>query len=197
MARRAPATEGRCAVLVLAFFSILAAPGTPAAPTATGGTAEARPEPVSPTAVLDRTTVPATGRQTALLTVDRFGRYAVTVKSAQGVALQLVDHVAGPSPVSGEAGAMDGRVEGFLDHGDYRVVATAHEKGTGDATLAVHAFQEMSLPRPLVLPLQGTLDASLSDFQQRSWWVSIATRQVLPLEAAVRVRTGETGSAAL
>ena len=44
-----------------------------------------------PSAKLDRTTVDARAQQSVLLTVNAFGRYAVTATSTQGVALQPVD----------------------------------------------------------------------------------------------------------
>ena len=43
---------------------------------------------------LDKDRLPATGRQSTVLSVSDFGRYAVTVKSPQGTALQLVDRMA-------------------------------------------------------------------------------------------------------
>lgn len=139
-----------------------------------------------PAASLDRTSLPATGRQTALLAVDRFGRFAVTVKSSQGVALQLVDRVAGPGAVSGEPGATDGRVEGFLDHGEYRIVALASEKGIGTATLEAHAFRELSIPKPPMVGLVANVETTLGDFEQRSWWLHVPGRQRIALEAAGR-----------
>src|SRR5437763_10945980 len=89
--------------------------------------------PAEPT--LSRTTVPARGRQEAILTVPAFGRYAVTVASPQGTALQLVDRIAGPGQAQGTTGKTDGRLDVFLDRGEYQVVAFAPEKGSGDALL--------------------------------------------------------------
>ena len=61
--------------------------------------------------------ISAQGEQSLEFSVPRFGRYAVTVSSPQGTALQLVDRVAGPSAVQGVAGQADGRWDGFLDRG--------------------------------------------------------------------------------
>src|SRR5205823_7032933 len=65
--------------------------------------------PAEPT--LSRTTVPARGRQEAILAVPAFGRYAVTVASPQGTALQLVDRIAGPGQAQGTTGKTDGRLD--------------------------------------------------------------------------------------
>ena len=65
--------------------------------------------------VLDRATVPAAGRQQAQLTVGRFGRYALSVKSAQGTSVQVVDRMAGPGESAGRPGEEDGRLDVFLE----------------------------------------------------------------------------------
>ncbi len=62
-------------------------------------------------------TVPAAGRQTAVVTVPRFGRYSLAVKSASGVALTVVDRMSGPGERNGAPGETDGRVDVFLDDG--------------------------------------------------------------------------------
>src|SRR5437867_3618327 len=77
--------------------------------------------PAEPT--LSRTTVPARGRQEAILTVPAFGRYAVTVASPQGTALQLVDRIAGPGQAQGTPGKTDGRLAAELNPGLYLLTA--------------------------------------------------------------------------
>ena len=56
-----------------------------------------------PEASLERGSVPAAGRHKTLLHVARFGRYAVNVTSKSGVALQVVDRMAGPGTSAGVA----------------------------------------------------------------------------------------------
>ena len=72
-------------------------------------------------------TVFARGKQSALLALKDFGRYAITVTSARGVALQTLDRMAGagPGPVVGEPGKQDGRHDLFLDRGEYKILAHA------------------------------------------------------------------------
>jgi uncharacterized protein YecT (DUF1311 family) len=140
-----------------------------------------------PTALgLDRKTVPATGEQQSILSVAQFGRYSVTVKSAQGVALQLVDRKAGPGEIQGVAGESDGRIDAFLDRGLYKLVLHASEQGSGDAAITVHPYAELNgsdLPR---LPEVKRIDAELGDFQQRSYWLEIKERRIVAIEAAGR-----------
>jgi uncharacterized protein YecT (DUF1311 family) len=110
-----------------------------AAPTATVIPVEGQ----LPTALgLEQNALPATAEQHTILSVAQFGRYSVSVKSAQGVAVQLVDRMAGPGPIEGSAGESDGRVDAFLDRGQYKILLHASEQGSGDAALAVHPFAE-------------------------------------------------------
>lgn len=136
-------------------------------------------------AKLDRGAVPAAGKHSALLTVEAFGRYAVTVKSAQGVAVQAVDRMAGAGPISGEAGKQDGRLDLFLDRGEHKIVTFGAARGSGSASLKAHAFRELH-ERPPLLVEQRLEQASLGDFEQRSYWLEIKNKRVVALEAAGR-----------
>src|SRR5947207_2471459 len=165
------AKRGRTPPAVGLFLSLAAAPSL-AAP------------PAEPT--LSRTTVPARGRQEAILTVPAFGRYAVTVASPQGTALQLVDRIAGPGQAQGTTGKTDGRLDVFLDRGEYQVVAFAPEKGSGDAQLKVRGFSERNAPEPPLLVELKPVETALDDYEQRSWWLEVKERRRVILEAAGR-----------
>ncbi len=145
------------------------------------GAPPAAPQP----AVLDRASVPAVGKQSALLTINRFGRYSITVKSAQGTSVQLVDRMAGPSATLGEAGARDGRLDALLEQGQYKVVTRSHERGNGDAQLEVQPFAERHPSPPLLVELKP-VEETLADFEQLSYWLSIEARRRVVLEAAGR-----------
>ena len=84
----------------------------------------------TPAATLSHTTIPAKGKQDALLNVTRFGRYSITAHSKQGLAIQLIDKMAGPGAVSGAAGTSDGRLDLFLDRGEYKIAVYGHPNGT-------------------------------------------------------------------
>ena len=96
--------------------------------------------PPSSPAVLSKTELPARGRQESIFTITKFGRYAVTVKSDQGTGLQLIDRMAGPGTVSGASGERDGRLDLFLERGDYKIVTHGHEKASGTVHLEAHPF---------------------------------------------------------
>ena len=137
-------------------------------------------------ASLSKTSLPARGRQEAILTIGRFGRYALTVRSEQGVSLQLVDRMAGPGAIAGRAGAEDGRLDLFLDRGQYKLVAEADPRGSGTMALAVGEFAEFNAPRPPLLLEEKLVETALDDRTQASWWIEITQRRAVALEAAGR-----------
>src|SRR5262245_46987885 len=161
--------HGLCGVL--GFFLAAAA---------TAGAAEAPP------ATLSRDVVPAAGGQSAILTVTRFGRYAITVTSAQGTTLQLVDRMAGPGEPDGEVGTRDGRLDVFLERGEYKLLTRGHHAASGTARLAVHPFAERHAPRPPQIVYLKPVDGELRDFEQVSYWLKVDERASIWLEAAGR-----------
>ncbi len=136
-------------------------------------------------AVLSPATVPARGDQAALLTLKAFGRYSVTVNSSQGVALQPVDRMSGAGQTAGEAGKQDGRLDLFLDRGEYKILTHASERGKGQAKLSVHPFREQN-SRPSMLIEQRLERSTLDDFEQRSYWLEISEKKTIAIEAAGR-----------
>jgi len=135
---------------------------------------------------LDSPTVPATGRQETLLTVDTYGRYAVAARSSQGSAIQLIDRMAGPGDVHGTPGHTDGRVDAFLDRGTYKVIVRSDRDGSGEAALTADAFTELHpYPAP-ALPELRLLTTELADIEQRSWWIEVAGERTIAVEAAGR-----------
>jgi hypothetical protein len=148
------------------------------------GVAAAAEPPRTP--VVSPAEVPAVGRQEAILTTAGFGRYAITAASPQGTALQLIDRMSGPGEVAGVAGERNGRLDVFLDRGEYKVLALSHERGSGKATLAVHAFSELHAPQPPRLVELKPVDEALDDLQQLSYWLEVTEQRVVAFEAAGR-----------
>jgi uncharacterized protein YecT (DUF1311 family) len=138
------------------------------------------------TAALDRTVFPATGRQETILSIGRFGRYAISTKSGQGTAVQLVSRMAGPGVPAGEPGSSDGRLDEFLGQGKYKIVLQSSAKGSGEVELEVHDFAELNAqPAPRLTELK-LVQGELDDFQQRSYWLEITERRTVAIEAAGR-----------
>ena len=135
--------------------------------------------------MLAQTVFPATGTHETIITIPSFGRYAISVSSAQGTALQLVDRMAGPGNVSGAPGAQDGRIDAFLERGTYKLRLISDARGTGNATVSVVKFTELQ-SAPVQLVEDKPVIADLGDGQQRSWWIVVKTRGTYSFEAGGR-----------
>ncbi len=130
--------------------------------------------------------VPAAGRHRSLVNVDDFGRYSISVQSAQGVAFRLVDRMGGPGPLVGVAGEQDGRLDVFLERGDYLVLTEGAPGADGVATLEIRPFAEQNGEDLPELPEERLVTTSLRDFERRSYWIRVGARQDVVLEAAGR-----------
>jgi hypothetical protein len=143
------------------------------------------PTPAAPTARLGSDIVSASLDGEVLLNVDVPGRFAIRADSRTGVALQLVDMIAGPGDVAGEAGVRDGRLDVLLDKGTYKIRSFGAAGAQGDARLLVQPFREAD-PASATLLRGGQVDASLGDLQQRSYWLIVGARGHISVEAVGR-----------
>lgn len=172
---------------VRAFLSLMALLGLAAAP----AFAQAAPAPPGPQVKLNVAEVSAAGRQEAILSVDRFGRYSVRAESGQGTSIELIDRMAGSLGHSGEPGRENGRLDLILDRGTYKLVLESHEKGKGAAKLRAVAFHDRlpggpggaGLPR---LPETRLVAETLDDLEQLSYWLEVSERREVRVEAAGR-----------
>jgi hypothetical protein len=143
----------------------------------------------APKVALSAAEVTAKGSGESLLTVDRFGRYSVRVENAQGSSLELVDRMAGSLGKSGEAGRENGRLDLFLDRGQYKLLIQSSGKGSGKAKVLARSFRERrggagsAVPR---LVEDRLVQEGLDDVEQASYWLEIGERRGVRLEAAGR-----------
>ncbi|MBN1879052.1 hypothetical protein JW823_02985 [bacterium] len=134
---------------------------------------------------LSRETVPAITEEDVTLTVSQPGRYAIQVNSATGALFRLCDPITGPGPVNGVAGTCDGRLDIFLDEGDYLL----RIKGSGQADDSVRIsampftkVQQDSISLPGLEPLEVTL----ADREIRDYWFTLRETQPVYIDAAGR-----------
>ncbi|MGA2124986.1 MAG: hypothetical protein ABSG76_02430 [Xanthobacteraceae bacterium] len=143
------------------------------------------PAPAAPSARLGSGTVPASRDGEVLLSVDVPGRFAIRADSRTGVALQLVDMIAGPGDVAGEAGVRDGRLDVLLDKGTYKIRSFGAAGAQGDARLVVQPFRDAD-PASATLLRGGQAGAPLGDFQQRSYWLIVGAARHISVEGVGR-----------
>ena len=141
--------------------------------------------PADPSASLSRAAVSAAADQDTILRVDAPGRLSIRAESATGVALQLVDMIAGPGDIEGEAGVRDGRLDVLVDQGAYKVRSFGAPKAHGDARLTVSPFLAAA-PASSSLLRGGQFDGGLADLQQRSFWIIVDKPGNVFVEAAGR-----------
>jgi hypothetical protein len=141
-----------------------------------------RPEPAS---ALSRTRIPAARESDTLLDVKVPGRFSVRAQSSNGVALQLVDMIAGPGDVAGAAGSRDGRIDILLDKGTYKLHSTGAAGATGEATLSALPFREMDGASSALIR-GGQVSNTLADLQQRSYWIAVDQSRRVSVEAVGR-----------
>lgn len=174
------ATALALSLSLLPFAPLFAAP----APPAPAGNPVSPPLPDTPKITLGAAELPATGRKDTLLTVDRFGRYSVRVESSQGSSVAVIDRMAGSLGTSGEAGRENGRLDLFLDRGQYKITVGNAAKGSGKVKVQARGFlADRAAPRLVETRL---LEESLDDLEQVSYWLEIGERRGVRLEAAGR-----------
>ncbi|MBI1868598.1 MAG: hypothetical protein HYS06_09960 [Methylocystis sp.] len=130
--------------------------------------------------------LPANRDSAVLLTVPAPGRYAVRARSASGVAIQLVDMIAGPSEIAGAAGLRDGRLDLLLDKGVYKLRVFGAKGAAGKVKLSAEPFQELETQRTSLAPGQK-YGGELGDLAQRSYFVDVGPAGQLAVEAVGRV----------
>ncbi|MGO1075607.1 hypothetical protein, partial [Inquilinus sp. CA228] len=141
--------------------------------------------PPAAAATVDQDKFPAAGQHDTLLRVLQPGRFSIRVRSQSGVAIQLVDMLTGPSELSGDAGATDGRLDVLLDVGTYKLRLFGAKGAEGETALTVAPFREAEAPG--LRPRDGVVQSTtLTDLQQRSFWVAVEAPGFLRLEAAGR-----------
>lgn len=134
---------------------------------------------------LSKETVSAVGLQETILTVMEAGRYALRVHSSVGASLELVDQVKGPGPEYGVAGSDDGRLDTFLDAGDYLL----RIRGSGDAEETVRITAEpfkTVTDRPVQLPGIDPVETTLDDLESLDFWLTLSHTQMIYIDAAGR-----------
>ena len=174
-------------VLPAAPLGAAGAPAAPRAPAPAPAALKTPETPETPKVTLSAAELPAAGAQKTLLTIDRFGRYSVRVVNAQGSAVELVDRMAGSLGRAGEAGTESGRLDLFLDRGEYQVRVESAKKGSGKVKVLAQGFAERrgAAASPRLVETRLVQD-SLDDLEQISYWLEIKERRGARLEAAGR-----------
>jgi hypothetical protein len=129
--------------------------------------------------------LPADRDGSVLLTIPAPGRYAIAARSPSGVALQLVDMIAGPGEAAGAAGLRDGRLDLLLDKGVYKLRLFGAKGASGKARLTADAFQELQPSRETLVEGRKYA-AELGDLAQRTYALDVGPSGRVSIEALGR-----------
>ena len=183
---RSCAAQGEAPARLAACLTALYRPRSAALVAAVSATTPSLPPAESePSARLSGATVSAAADGQVLLTVEASGRFAIRAESKTGVALQLVDMIAGPGDVAGEAGVRDGRLDVLLDKGVYKLRSFGAQGAAGEANIVVEPFRNAA-PASADLLHGGEFSTELTDLQQRSYWTVVGGSRRVSVEAVGR-----------
>src|SRR5690349_1721471 len=101
-------------------------------------------------ATLNPATVPASGRQDVLLTLDAPAALHLSARSPSGTSCEVVDRVRGPFAHAGTPGGASCELDLLLDAGEYKLRLESPKRGKGDVALAATPFTEIN-DKPLKL----------------------------------------------
>ncbi|MBU0551303.1 hypothetical protein KJ940_07385 [Myxococcota bacterium] len=127
---------------------------------------------------------PGAGESEAVIEVQGFGRYAIQAQSPRGATVRLLDRMTGLSAPAGEVGRVDGRLDVFLERGEYKIVTQGPADEQGQTLLHVRPFSERGADQALV---EGQpLTTALDDLESLSYWLELPLPKRVTLEAAGR-----------
>ncbi|MFO0593991.1 MAG: hypothetical protein U0228_01770 [Myxococcaceae bacterium] len=126
-------------------------------------------------ASLSTSSLPGTGRQEAILTLDAPAALHLSARSASGTACTVLDRVRGPFASSGAVGGTNCELDLLLDAGQYKIRLESPRRGKGQVTLAATPFLELNATPPRIVP-GSTWTATLKPRQQATFWVSMKER---------------------
>lgn len=128
----------------------------------------------------------AAGLSETVINIEKWGRYSIEVQSPEGTALQLIDKKIGLREQSGIVGETNGRIDAFLDFGQYKIVTQSHSKGKVKPQLKVFPFQELNQENPQYLNPLREYEETLKDHEQRSYWIYLPNDTTVFLEVLGR-----------
>lgn len=109
---------------------------------------------------------------------------SIIATSKRGAKISLIDRMAGVIETSGLVGSSDGRIDKFLDAGEYKIIAESDEKGP--LKLDVQSFNNVNKKEDRNFFLNSNpgeyLQTTLKDMEQRDYWIYIEKDKPLIME---------------
>lgn len=131
-------------------------------------------------------TVPAKGSTTIILPVKKWGRYSIQSSGNQPVEISVSDKRNGVFRKDGEAGQRNGRIDLFLDSGDYKIQVLGTKNASSDAKIVSIPFVNRTSDSALWLIPYRDNNIELDDMQQVSYWFEVSSDSTVYIEASGR-----------
>lgn len=130
--------------------------------------------------------LPASGRHDTIVTLARWGRYSLQSSGPVPAALSISDRRTGVLQRDGEPGQRHGRIDLFLDLGEYKLSVQGPKRASGNVNVSAVPFA----PAPgaasaRLIPLRENRFV-LDDMQQAAFWFELPADTSVWLEAAGR-----------
>jgi len=138
----------------------------------------------------------ARGRREHLIRADEWGRYAVEAKSSEGVGVEVVDKLRGVIASCEADVGRDGRLDLFLEAGEYKIFTEGPRNAEGNVRLEVTKFAPFDSGGEggrvggkgmfgYLAPF-GQVSTRLVDKEARGWWIFVPRDTVVYIEAMGR-----------
>lgn len=131
-------------------------------------------------ATLTPATVPATGRQEVLLTLDAPAAIHLSARSGSGTSCELIDRVRGPFAQAGTPGGANCELDLLLDAGQYKVRLESSRRGKGNVSLSATPFTEINGSALRLTDGVGFV-TTLKPRQQASYWLNVDSKDSAPI----------------
>jgi hypothetical protein len=128
----------------------------------------------------------ASGSNEFVIEIQKWGRYAIEVKSPNGASIEIYNKKSGFITQSGTIGEKDGRIDILLDIGAFKIKTTSPQNGKGILTVSVYPFKGADGSTFPELPPQKLDSTQCCDLQQVSWWINVPTDSLVFLEVQGR-----------
>ncbi len=142
---------------------------------------------VLPAATVEPAQVPAQGRQSAVLTMERAGMVRLQARGGDGTACTVVDQLRGPFASSGVVGREECSLDLLLDVGRYKLRLESPARGKPRANVALTAtiFGEVNAT-PVGLAPGRPVEQQLPEGKQASFWFRVEKRGPVAVRVAGR-----------
>lgn len=126
---------------------------------------------------IEKTLITNPGSAKINLTIHQEGYYSIQLKSKTGASLQLIDKMNGPGIADGVPGEADGRLDTFLEKGDYKIKISDPADTGGEVSIQVVNKEDINKDITPILKYSEAFEGELKDGQAMYFWIEVKAGQ--------------------